>query len=177
MNRLFATLSDSATGQPADRLRPNFRPKHYNWESLFNLPDLGLRFVIVMLFLLRVPIDNCFRSCNLIISRSSMATRSARFGVRSRKLSNVSQSPASLCFGTLSCWSWLQLQSLAPTNPHCARVVGYDPFSLCVIHKERLCPSSVDINRQMMMMINLFIYKVVLQTYFNVYMTKQHSVV
>jgi hypothetical protein len=42
------------------------------------------------------------------------------------------------------------LQSLAPTNPHWARVVGYGPFSLCLIHKEGLCPSSGDINRLMM---------------------------
>jgi hypothetical protein len=31
-------------------------------------------------------------------------------------------------------------------------VVGYGPFSLWVIHKEGLCPSSGDINRLMMMM-------------------------
>jgi hypothetical protein len=31
-----------------------------------------------------------------------------------------------------------------------ARVVGYGPFSLCVIHKEGLCPSSGDIKRLMM---------------------------
>jgi hypothetical protein len=30
----------------------------------------------------------------------------------------------------------LHLQSLAPTNPHWARVVGYGPFFLCVFHKE-----------------------------------------
>jgi hypothetical protein len=30
--------------------------------------------------------------------------------------------------------------------------VGYGPFSLWVIHKESLCPSSGDINRLMMMM-------------------------
>jgi hypothetical protein len=36
--------------------------------------------------------------------------------------------------------------------PHWARVVGYGPFSLWVIHKEGLCPSSGDINRLMMMM-------------------------
>jgi hypothetical protein len=35
--------------------------------------------------------------------------------------------------------------------------VGYDPFSLCVIHKEGLCPSSGDINR--LMMIILISYK------------------
>jgi hypothetical protein len=29
-------------------------------------------------------------------------------------------------------------------------VVGYGPFSLSVIHKEGLCPSSGDINRLMM---------------------------
>jgi hypothetical protein len=56
------------------------------------------------------------------------------------------------CFeGTLSCWSRLHSQSLAPTNPHWACVVGYGPFSLCVIHKEGLCPSSRDINGLMKM--------------------------
>jgi hypothetical protein len=58
--------------------------------------------------------------------------------------------------GTLSRWSRLHLQSLAPTNPHWARVMGYGPFSLCVIHKEGLSPSSGDINRLMMMMMNHF---------------------
>jgi hypothetical protein len=38
----------------------------------------------------------------------------------------------------------LHLQSLAPTNPHWARVVGYGSFSFCVIHKE----GSVDIPQQ-----------------------------
>jgi hypothetical protein len=54
--------------------------------------------------------------------------------------------------GTLRHWSRLHLQSLAPTNPHWAHVVGCGP--LCVIHKEGLCPSSGDINELMMMMIN-----------------------
>jgi hypothetical protein len=27
---------------------------------------------------------------------------------------------------------------------HWTRMVGYGPFSLCVIHKERLCPTSDD---------------------------------
>jgi hypothetical protein len=53
--------------------------------------------------------------------------------------------------GTLSRWSRLHLQSLALANPHWARVVGYGPFSLCVIHKEGLCPWSGDINGLMMM--------------------------
>jgi hypothetical protein len=41
--------------------------------------------------------------------------------------------------GTLRRWFRLHLQSLAPTNPHWARVVVYGPF--CVIHKEGLCPA------------------------------------
>jgi hypothetical protein len=55
--------------------------------------------------------------------------------------------------GTLSRWSRLHLQLLAPTNPHWASVVGYGPFSLWVIHKEGLCPSSGDINKLMMILI------------------------
>jgi hypothetical protein len=35
--------------------------------------------------------------------------------------------------------------------------MGYGLFSLCVIHKEGLWPSSGDINRQMMMMIIMMI--------------------
>jgi hypothetical protein len=62
--------------------------------------------------------------------------------------------------GTLSRWSWLHLQSLAPMKPHWARVVGYGPLCLCVSHKEGLYPSSGDINRMMMMMmINFDIWK------------------
>jgi hypothetical protein len=60
------------------------------------------------------------------------------------------------CFGgTLSRWSRLHLQSLAPINPHSARVVGYGPFSLWVIRKVGLCPSIGDIKRLMMMMMNV----------------------
>jgi hypothetical protein len=55
--------------------------------------------------------------------------------------------------GTLSHWSRLHLQLLVPTNPHWARVEGYGQFSLCVVHKEGLCPSSGDTNR--LMMINM----------------------
>jgi hypothetical protein len=42
------------------------------------------------------------------------------------------------------------LLSLARTNPHWARMVGYESFFLCVIHKEHLYSSSGDINRLMM---------------------------
>jgi hypothetical protein len=53
----------------------------------------------------------------------------------------------------------LHLQSLAPTNPHWARVVGYGPFSLCVIHKEGQCPTDGGINRLLMMMNGLTWYE------------------
>jgi hypothetical protein len=83
------------------------------------------------------------------------------FSVRSRKLSNIGWSSDGwpkiyylelrrASQDTLSRWS--RLQSLAPTDPHWARVVCYGPFSLWVIHKEGLCPSSGDIHRLMMMM-------------------------
>jgi hypothetical protein len=83
-----------------------------------------------------------------------MALRSV--GVRSRKLSDVGQSLDGhlkllrASEGTLSRWSRLHLQSLASTKPHWTRMVGYGPFSLCVIHKEGLSPSSGDITRLMM---------------------------
>jgi cellulose synthase/poly-beta-1,6-N-acetylglucosamine synthase-like glycosyltransferase len=73
--------------------------------------------------------------------------------------------------GMLNRWFRLHLQSLAPANPHWARVVGYGPFSLCVIHNEDLCPSSGDINRLMMMMRMLkafeSIYHIHLRHFFN----------
>jgi hypothetical protein len=57
--------------------------------------------------------------------------------------------------GALSRWSRLHLQSLAPTNLHWVRVVGFGQYSLCVIHKEGLCASSGDIDRLIMMMMTL----------------------
>jgi hypothetical protein len=50
----------------------------------------------------------------------------------------------------VSRWSRLHFQSVGPTNPHWTRVESYGPFSLCVIHKEGMGPSSGDINRLMM---------------------------
>jgi hypothetical protein len=41
--------------------------------------------------------------------------------------------------------------AVVSTSSHWARVVGYDPFSLCVIHKEGLCPSSGVFNKLMIM--------------------------
>jgi hypothetical protein len=89
-------------------------------------------------------------------------------GVRSRKLSNALNGQSwdgwpkpyhlellRASEGTLSRWSRLHLQSLPPTNPHWARVVGYGPFPLWLIHKEGLCPSSGNINRLMMKYIYL----------------------
>jgi hypothetical protein len=45
----------------------------------------------------------------------------------------------------------ISVVKLQSTDSHWARVVGYGSFSLCVIHKEGLCPSSGGINRLMMM--------------------------
>jgi hypothetical protein len=47
----------------------------------------------------------------------------------------------------------LLFPTLILTNPHWALVVGYGPFSISVIYKEGICPSSGDIKRLMMMMI------------------------
>jgi hypothetical protein len=68
-------------------------------------------------------------------------------GLRSRKLSDFGRSSdrrpkidypelIRASGGALSRLFQLHMQSLAPTNPHRARVVGYGPFFLCVIHKE-----------------------------------------
>jgi hypothetical protein len=91
-----------------------------------------------------------------------MAPQSVRFGERSRKLSNIiGWVTKNFIYylkllraseGTLSRWFRLHLESIAPTNTHWARVVGYGLFSLCVIYTEGLCPSSGDINWLMMMM-------------------------
>jgi hypothetical protein len=83
--------------------------------------------------------------------------------VRSRNISNVGRSLdrwPKICYlellraseGTLSRLSRLYLQSLTSNNPLWARVVGSGPFSLCVIDKEGLCPSTGSINGLMMMM-------------------------
>jgi hypothetical protein len=81
-------------------------------------------------------------------------------GLRSRKLYSIGRSSYGcpkkfylellrVSEGTLNRWSRLYLPSLALTNLHWARVVGYG--SSWVIHKEGLCPSSGNINRLMMM--------------------------
>jgi hypothetical protein len=95
-----------------------------------------------------------------------MAPRSVRFGVRSRKLSNVYSVIGWVTKNLLSrappCFVRhakplvpAAFAMLAPTNPHWARVVGYGSFSLCVIHKEGLCPSIGDINRLTMMTVEV----------------------
>jgi hypothetical protein len=82
-------------------------------------------------------------------------------GVLSGKLSDVDRSwvTKNLIFRAPSCFGRhvkplvpAVYAVVSPTNPHWVPVVGYDPFSLWVIHKEALCPSSRDINRLMMMM-------------------------
>jgi hypothetical protein len=57
--------------------------------------------------------------------------------------------------GTLRRWARLYLQSLAPTNPHWAGPRG-GLWPVLLMCKEGLCPSSGDINRLMMMMMNNF---------------------
>jgi hypothetical protein len=89
-----------------------------------------------------------------------MALRFVRFGVRSQKLSNVGQSLdgcpkinyLELLRNLEDTLRQLHLQSFAATNLHWARLVVYGPFSLCVILKEGMWPSSGGINKLMMMM-------------------------
>jgi hypothetical protein len=67
----------------------------------------------------------------------------------------IGDQKAPSCFGRqLSRWSRLYLQLLAPTNSHWVRVVGYGPYTLCVIHKEHMCPSSGGINKLIIMMMS-----------------------
>jgi hypothetical protein len=81
------------------------------------------------------------------VLRRAIAEVKQRWSVIGRVTKNV-LSRAPPCFGrTLNRWPRLNLQSLALINPHWARIVCYGPFSLCVIHKEGLCPSSWLINR------------------------------
>jgi hypothetical protein len=95
-------------------------------------------------------------------------TAVSALGVRSWKLSNVDRSSGGrpkiysrellrALEGTLSRWSRLRLQSIAPTNPHWACVLGYGPFFLCVIDKKDLYTSSGDNNRLMMMRSAVFL--------------------
>jgi hypothetical protein len=64
-------------------------------------------------------------------------SRTPQIWVTKNVLSSASES-------ILSRFSRQHLQ-LVPINLHWARVVGYDPFSLYVIHKEDLCASSVEL--------------------------------
>jgi hypothetical protein len=91
-----------------------------------------------------------------------MAPRPGSFDVQSRKLRNVvshwmgDQKFIISCFErrvkSLVLAAFAIVSTHQYPHPHWARVVGYGTFSLCVIHKEGLCPSSGDINRLMMMM-------------------------
>jgi hypothetical protein len=93
-----------------------------------------------------------------------MAPLSVRCGVRSPKLSNVGWvtknllSGAPLCVGRHVKPLVTAAFVVVTANQHRARVVGYDPFSLCVINKEGMCrqAGSGDIN-WLMMMIDPFV--------------------
>jgi hypothetical protein len=77
-----------------------------------------------------------------------MALRSVRFGVRLRKLSKCFGSASE---GTLHLLLVPAAFAVVSTHQPALGPRGFGPFSLCVIHKEGLCPSSGDINRLMMM--------------------------
>jgi hypothetical protein len=72
---------------------------------------------------------------------SLMAPRLVRIGVRSRRLSCQSLD------GWPKIYYLKLLRASEGTLSRWARVVGYGPFSLCVIYKEGLCLSSGGINR------------------------------
>jgi hypothetical protein len=91
-----------------------------------------------------------------------MAPRSMCFGVRSRKLSNVGQSldVTKSVLSRVPPWFGRHVKPLVPAA--LAVVITHQPalgprgglwpvLSLCVIHKEGLCPISGDIVRLMMM--------------------------
>jgi hypothetical protein len=52
-----------------------------------------------------------------------------------------------------------------------ARVVGYGPFSLYLIHKEGLCPSCGDINKLMMMMMTFNVISIIISLLIMMMMT------
>jgi hypothetical protein len=59
--------------------------------------------------------------------------------------------------GPVKCMRFVQIFiTFLATNSHWARMVGYGPLSLCIIHKEGLCLSSGDINRLMRIIIIIF---------------------
>jgi hypothetical protein len=92
--------------------------------------------------------------------REELVPRLVRFGVQSRKISNVGQSldmtknlfsRAPLCFGRHVKQFVPAAFAVVSTHQSVLDPRGYGPFSLRVIHKEGLCPISRDINRLMMM--------------------------
>jgi hypothetical protein len=113
---------------------------------IHNIPPIFIGVTVIIYFFLLRSVYTLFTS--LFVMRNSYTLLAIAEVKQDLEVLRASE-------GTLSRWSRLYLQSLAPTNPHWIRVVDYGPFSLCVIHKEGLCPSSGDINRPMMMMMNI----------------------
>jgi hypothetical protein len=81
----------------------------------------------------------------LVYVRSSMAPRSVRFGVRSRKLSNVGQS----LYVRDQKFYFLELLAVVSTQQPALGPRGV-LWPLCLIHKKGLCLRSGAINRLMM---------------------------
>jgi hypothetical protein len=89
---------------------------------------------------------------------SSMAPHSVRFG----QIAEVKQRWSVIGWMTKNLLS--RVKSLVPaafavvSNPHWASVVGYGPFSLCVIHKEGMCWGRGDINRLLIKITYIMFY-------------------
>jgi hypothetical protein len=75
-----------------------------------------------------------------------MAPRSAGRAIAEVKQRSLDGCPkfiiSSLCFGRHVKPFSPAAFTVVTTNPHWARLVGYVPFYLCVIHREGLWPSS-----------------------------------
>jgi hypothetical protein len=144
-DRTLYALSAGSSSSPSNekQLEPRWYVISYNSLRIF-LTDLRLSFLLA-----RWP-----RGRPLRRAIAQVKQRWSVIGWVTKNL--LCRAPP--CFGR----HVLYLQSLAPTNPHWARMVGYGPFSLCIIHKEGLCPSNGDINRLMMMIFFYFVLVIIL---------------
>jgi hypothetical protein len=121
-----------------------------HFSLITSILTLSLNLTPITLFNARISRKfyyTCMRLCQRRLIKSCSEELDGAWSLRLAigKLSNVGQSldrwPKIYYLdllrdseGTLSRCSRLYSQSLALTNPYWARVVGYGPFSLCVIH-------------------------------------------
>jgi hypothetical protein len=125
------------------------------WDEVINAPcvlsTLVQQIIIYLFTFLVYKGGNNTEIYNIIyiITIGTYRTRwQPKYAYKIKHLAEILRETAT---SSMASWSWLHLQSLAPTNPHWARIAGYGLFSLCVIYKKSLCPNSEDINRLMMM--------------------------